>query len=301
MTKRTFFHLSLFLTSVLAVSAALQKSATAQAPAPAVAPSSSTAADTSTPTTLRFLAVDRGGNPVTDLQAQDLSVTVNGKPRKVVSLTSAVSAPVGIGLFFDISGSRREDQLISKEVQTTSKFLESIWHPDDVAFVIAFGEIPVTLANPTSDLQQIESALQKIPDATYRGSTAVYDALCSVHISPQQIARGENLFIVVSDFQDNSSHISADKMIQMLQGEKIRIFPLLRLEEDERRVNNTRHLGKIARKIAEKTGGDVLVVSSEKDLDNVLHRLHGELQGAYLLTYEPLPQEGKAEEQQIRT
>ena len=244
--------------------------------------------------------MDREGNPVTDLQAQDLSVLINKLPSKIVSLSPAASAPFGIGLFFDISGSRREDQLIAREVQATSKFLEAIWRPGDLGFAVAFGEIPVTLAEPTSDLQQIESALQKIPDATYRGSTAVYDALCSVHLSPRQIALGENLFIVVSDFQDNSSHISADKMIQMLRGEKIQIFPLLRIEEDERRVSS-RHLGEIARRVAEKTGGDVLTVSSEKDLESVFHRLHGELQGAYVLTYEPLPQEGKAEEQQVRT
>lgn len=265
------------------------------------APSATTTVDSTAATTLRFLAVDREGNPVTDLQAQDLSVLVNKHPRKIVSLSPAAFAPLGIGLFFDISGSRREDQLIGKEVQATSKFLESIWRPDDVGFAVAFGEISVTLAKPTNDLRQIETALQKIPDATYRGSTAVYDALCSVRISPQQIARGENLFIVVSDFEDNSSRISEDKMIQMLRGEKIQIFPLLRIEEDERRVNNTRHLGKIARKIAERTGGDVLAVSSEKDLESVFHRLHGELQGAYVLTYEPPPQEGKTEEQQIRT
>jgi VWFA-related protein len=245
--------------------------------------------------------VDRSGNPVTDLQTQDLSVTASGQPLKIVSLSSAASAPLGIGVFFDISGSRRLDKLIPLEVQATSKFLESIWRRENVGFVIAFGEVPVTLANPTGDLQQIESALQKIPDATYWGSTAVYDALCSVHISPRQMARGENVFIVVSDLEDNSSRISEDKMIQMLRVEKIRVFPLLRMEENERRANIVRHFGEIAQKVAKKTGGDVLAVSSEKDLETGFHRLHNELQGSYVLTYEPTHQVGNAEKKQVRT
>ena len=293
--------MDLLLSCFIAVSAALGEPSPTQVPTPQVAPSSSTASDTPTPTTLRFLAVDRGGNPVTDLQTQDLSVTVRGQPLKIVSLSSAASAPLGIGVFFDISGSRRSDKLIPLEVQATSKFLESIWHRESVGFVIAFGQVPVTLANPTGDLQQIESALQKIPDATYRGSTAVYDALCSVHISPRQMARGENVFIVVSDLEDNSSRISENKMIQMLRVEKIRVFPLLRVEEDERRANTARHFGGIAQKVAKKTGGAVLAVSNEKDLETVFHRLHNELQGSYVLTCEPPPKVGKAEKQQVRT
>lgn len=301
MQKLTLFHMKLLLSCLIAVSAALGEPSPAQEPAPGVAPSPPTAAETPTPNTLRFLAVDSGGNPLTDMHAQDLSVTVGGQPRKIVSLSSAASAPLGIGVFFDISGSRRLDKLIPLEVQATSKFLESVWRRDNVAFVIAFGEVPVTLASPTGDLHQIESALQKIPDSTYRGSTAVYDALSSVHISLRQMGRGENLFIVISDFEDNSSGISADKMIQVLQEEKIRVFPLLRMEDDERRPNIVRHLQGIAQKVARKTGGNVLAVSSEKDLDPAFHRLHNELQGAYVLTYEPPPQVGKAEKQQVRT
>jgi len=298
---RSFFPLIVPFGFLLVTCVANTEPTLSRQAAPAATPLSAAATDTAAPTTLRFLAVDHDGNPVTDLRAEELSVQVGKQSRKIVSLSPASTDPRTIGVFFDISGSRRADRLIPVEVQATAKFLASIWQRDDVGFVIAFGEIPVTLAKPTNDLQQIESALQKIPEATYRGSTALYDSLCAVGITGSQTGRGEKLFIVVGDFEDNSSHKSEQKMIETIRQEGVRIFPLLRLEDNERRVSNVRRLTKIAKDIAGESGGDVLTVSTEKDLDNVFRRLTNELRGAYRLTYEPSPHDSKPKERRVQT
>lgn len=298
---RSFYPLIALMGFLLASCVANTESALTQQAAPAATALSPAAVDQSPPTTLRFLAVDHDGNPITDLRAEELSVRVRKQPRKIVSLLSASADSRTIGVFFDISGSRRTDRLIPIEVQATAKFLASIWRQDDVGFVIAFGEIPVTLAIPTNDLQQIESALQKIPVATYRGSTALYDSLCAVGVTGSQTGRGEKLFIVVGDFEDNSSRKSEQKMMETIRREGVRIFPLLRLEVNDRRVSDVRRLTKIAKDVAGESGGDVLTVSTERDLDNVFRRLRNELQGAYRLTYEPSPQDRKPKDQQVQT
>jgi hypothetical protein len=116
-----------------------------------------------------------------------------------------------------------------------------------------------------------------------------------------QTGRGEKLFIVVGDFEDNSSRKSEQKMMETIRREGVRIFPLLRLEVNDRRVSDVRRLTKIAKDVAGESGGDVLTVSTEKDLDNVFRRLTNELQGAYRLTYEPSPEDSKPKDQQVQT
>ncbi|MGB8472782.1 MAG: VWA domain-containing protein [Candidatus Acidiferrum sp.] len=298
---RPVYLLNAFLAFLLVVCAARLVAFPAEQASPVVLAPSTATVDASAPGTLRFLAVNHDGSPITDLRPEEVSVRIDGQPRKIVSLSRANRAPLTIGLFFDFSGSRRSDRLIPNEVQSSASFLESIWQRDDVGFVIAFGEIPVTLAKPTNDLQVIESALRKIPGATYRGPTALYDALSSVRITGPKAGRGEKLFITVGDFEDNSSHKSADETIEALRDEGIRVFPLLRMENDVYSSRSRHHAKELAKKFAENTGGDILVVSHQKDLDSAFHRITSELRSAYRLTYEPLPKQGELRKVQIMT
>jgi VWFA-related protein len=236
---------------------------------------------------LRFLAVDHNGNPVTDLRAEDLSLRAGKQQQKILSLSPASSEPRTIGIFFDNSGSRRSDTLVPQEVQSISTFLESNWRPRDVGFVILFDDTPFTIAKATSDLSTILAALQKVPYVRRVGGTALYDALCSVTIAGPQTGRGEKLYIVVGDFEDNSSHRSEQKMLEAIRDEHIRIFPLLRLDESSPRVRDARHARQIASQVAERTGGDLLAVSKVADLDSAFRRLTSELQSSYRLTYAP--------------
>jgi VWFA-related protein len=281
---RTIYSLRMLLFLVLAGSSAFGQAPLAQdTSAP---PPEASRADPSPPSVLRFLALDRNGNPVTDLRAEDLSLRVGKQPQKILSLSPASSEPRTIGIFFDNSGSRRSDSLVPQEVQSISRFLESNWRPRDVGFVILFDDTPFAIAKATSDLSAILAALQKVPYVRRVGSTALYDALCSVTIAGPQTDRGEKLYIVVGDFEDNSSHRSDQKMLEVLREEHIRIFPLLRLDEDLR-ARDARHATQIARKVAERTGGDLLGVSKAADLDNAFRRLTSELQASYRLTYAP--------------
>jgi len=249
---------------------------------------------------LRFLAADSTGNPIADLRAEELALRVNNEPRKIVSLLPANDEPRTIGVFFDTSGSRRFDKVIIKEVQATAKFLGAIWHRGDGGFVVAFDDSPRTLAKPTTDLQHIQAALQTIPDEGARGGTALYDALCSIRFGPQAGGR-EKVFVIVSDFEDNSSRKSKEEMIRTLQKEGVRLFVLLRGFENDKRHDSFPHDQKLAKEVTEKTGGEVFVVTSQRELDAAFHRLIGELHGAYRLTYEPSMLGNTVQKQELQT
>ena len=249
---------------------------------------------------VRFLAVDHTGNPIDDLRAEEFSLRIDNGLRKIVSLSPANGEPRTIGLFFDISGSRRFDKVLFKEVQATAKFLESVWRPADGGFVIVFNDRPYTLAKPTTNLQELQAALQTIPMESYRGSTALNDALSSIRFGPQSLDR-EKVFVVVSDFQDNSSRKSKEEMIQTMQTDGVRVFILLRPLESETHRETLPHDKKIAKEVAEKTGGDVFVVTNQIELDAAFQRLIGELHGAYRLAYEPLPSAGNLRKLELKT
>lgn len=249
---------------------------------------------------LRFLAVDHDGYPVMRLQIAELSLRVNREPRKIFTLIPTDDEPRMFGIFFDTSGSSRFDKVFGTEVQAAGEFLESIWHPDDSGFVVAFADSPYALAKPTIDLTQIQVALKSIPMEPSHGATALYDSLCSIRFG-SQIREREKLFVVVSDFEDDASHVSLDKTIQTMQQEGVRIAVILRALGGDHRQDKAVRIKERAREVAEHTGGDVFVATNKVELDAAFHRLAGELRGAYRLTYEPLPSGPNPGKQELRT
>jgi len=261
--------------------------------------------------TLSFSAVDHDGGPVVGLQAEDLALQIDNAPRKIVSLLPTNAQPRIIGVFFDVSADRRGDRVVGEEAEATANFLNSVWHRGDGGFVVVFSDGPLTLAKPTTDLQPIQAALQKIPRWDVQGGTAVYDALCSIRFGPKVGGR-EKVFVVVTNFEDTSSHNSLEKMIQTMREEGVRVVVVLRpwepAEDDQhpafglRQEKVMQHFAEhAAEKAAKETGGSVFVVTSQKELDAAFQRLAGELQGAYRLTYEPLPSTEKPKKLELTT
>jgi VWFA-related protein len=244
--------------------------------------------------------VDQDGHPVKNLQTEELSLRVGNQPRQVLSLNATSEGSRTIGVFFDTSGSRHFDKLIAKEAQATSKFLDSIWNAYNDGFVVVFNDMAYTLAKPTLDLQQIQAALQAVPLEAPRGGTALYDALCSVRFGrpPGDI---ERVFLIVSDFDDNLSHISKEKTIRMMQEEGVRIVVLFPVSDDVRYEINPLQGRQTAMQVAELTGGDVFVVTKQENLATAFQRLEDELQGSYRLTYEPVPPMAKPIKQELKT
>ena len=153
--------------------------------------------------------MDKTGQPVTDLKADDLRIRVNKLERKVLSVSPAADAPKTVGIFFDDSGSRRSDTLLEREVQLTSDFLQSVWHRGDVGFLVVFNDRPTIIVKPTNDVRELVQG----------------DALASVTISGGQIGRGEKLYVVVSDFEDNASRRTRESMIKTVNETESARFP----------------------------------------------------------------------------
>ncbi len=66
---------------------------------------------------LDLIALDKDGRPVADLKPEELRLFENKGEVKIKSLSPAAREPLTIGLFFDVSGSRRADKYIEDETR----------------------------------------------------------------------------------------------------------------------------------------------------------------------------------------
>jgi VWFA-related protein len=249
-------------------------------------PSSST--DTPAPITVNFIALDKDGKPVTDLKPGDLHIYENKVEQKIESLSPAANDPLTIGFFFDISASRRADKHIEEETQLVSALLRAIWRDGDTAFLIAFNDRTHVDVQPTEKLEEMDKGLKLIPGEN-RSSTALYDALCSFRPGNLSAFPGRKVYVVFSDFEDNSSRNRFEDVLEVARQGKLSIFPVVLDGEfagssSKQSVKRSR---KAAQTIAEETGGEVLIPESGKQLPAVFQRLTTDLQADYRLTYTP--------------
>jgi len=237
-----------------------------------------------------LIALDKNGRPVTDLKPEELRLVENKVEQKTISLSPAAREPLTIGLFFDISGSRRADKSIDEETRLASEFLHSIWREGDTAFVVAFSNEMHVAAQPTQKLEDVDEGLRKIPQAAFWGPTALYDALCMV-LTPEKLAGipGRKVYVVFSDFEDNSSRNKAENVLDVARKGGVSIFPVILSEGfgggySKRIEKRSREQ---ALKIADESGGEVLIPESRKQLGQIFQRLTADLQSAYRITYLP--------------
>jgi VWFA-related protein len=239
---------------------------------------------------LDLIALDKNGRAVTDLKPEELRLFENKGELKIKSLSPAARERLTIGLFFDISGSRRADKSIDEETRLASEFLHSVWREGDTAFVLAFSNEMHVAAQPSQKLEDVDEGLRKIPQATFWGPTALYDALCLV-LKPEKLAGipGRKVYVVFSDFEDNSSRNKAENVLDVARKGGVSIFPVILSEGfsggySKRIEKRSREQ---ALKIADESGGEVPIPKSHKQLEQIFQRLTADLQSAYRIIYLP--------------
>jgi VWFA-related protein len=261
---------------------------------------------TPAPLTLNLIALDKDGKPVADLKPDELHFFGGNVEQKIQSLSPAASESLTIGVFFDISGSRRADSHIEEETRLVSALLRSIWHDGDTAFLISFNDQPFVETPPTLKWEEIDEGLKKIPGEN-RSSTSLYDALCFLRPEKLAATRGRKVYIVFSDFGDNSSRNRLENVLEVARQASLSIFPVV-LDRSFGRPSDKqseKRARKAAQTLAEETGGEVLIPESGTQLPAIFQRLTADLQAGYRLVYIPSstspPSNGKNGKMRIET
>src|SRR5205814_1106657 len=118
--------------------------------------------------------VDKQGNPVTGLTAEDFQIIENGKPQAVKFFAAGQPAdapPLHLGLLLDTSGSMAEDL---KDARTAAvKFVNALDHATDFTLVDFDTEVRVA----RFERDDYSRLVERVRARKAGGTTALYDAV----------------------------------------------------------------------------------------------------------------------------
>lgn len=230
--------------------------------------------------TVPFFADDGHGAPV-NLGKADLTIIDNKQPAKsVVAIQSAKSLPLRIGVLID--GSASLARLYERSVQESLAFLNQTLekHLDGKAFVITFNATVYGTEFMDRD------ALRKLKiDFVPGGGTALYDAVafaCMKRMKPDPAQPTLRVLVILSDGEDNQSHIRRDQTIAEAIKSGTIIFTVDTFHELPDQAG-----ARVLEGYAKETGGRASLLLKRKAFPEVFSEIEGEIENVNTVTYVP--------------
>ncbi|GAC1433521.1 MAG: hypothetical protein NVS1B11_16240 [Terriglobales bacterium] len=252
-------------------------------PSTSVPPADTTIRRTVNEVNVVFTATDRHGHYVNDLKKDDIRVVDDSKPAmEIRSFHRETDLPLQVGLLVDASNSVRDR--FKFEQESAIEFLSQTIRPRyDKAFVVGFDVTPEVTQDFTDNTEALSIGVRALRPG---GGTAMYDALyfaCRDKLLKQQ----QNLpvrraIILLSDGDDNQSHVTREEAIEMAQRAEVIVYTI------STNVTGTADRGdKVLQRIAEATGGRAFFPFQIRDVANAFAEIQDELRSQYALSYKP--------------
>jgi|HubBroStandDraft_6_1064221.scaffolds.fasta_scaffold07890_3 Ca-activated chloride channel family protein len=230
-----------------------------------------------------FTVTDRHGHYVRDLKKENFRVVDDNKPAmEIRSFHAEANLPLEVGLLVDASNSVRDR--FKFEQQAAVEFLNQTIRPKyDEAFVVGFDVTPEVTQDFTDNTEMLSVGVRSLRPG---GGTAMYDALyfaCrdklmkAKHSGPVRRA-----IILLSDGDDNQSHVTREEAIEMAQRAEVIIYTI------STNLTGAGHHGdKVLERIADATGGRAYVPFQITEVANAFAAIQEELRSQYALSYKP--------------
>ena len=210
---------------------------------------------------------------VTGLEKEHFRV-FEEKVEQKVSYFIQESAPISVGILFDISGSMKDN--IHTARNSVVRFLEA-GNADDEFFLVTFNQKTTLVQGFT---HQSSSIRNEISFNSPGGRTALYDA---VYLGLEQIKKGKNdkkALILITDGEDNSSRYSASEVRDFAKESDVQIYAI----GEEGKLGYGRSE---IQNIVGLTGGRAFFPNNFNELDYYIDLIHAELRNQYVLGYTP--------------
>ena len=255
-------------------------------------PDPNTAEETAAPTIFRtvnevnvvFTVTDKRGRYVKDLKKHDFKVLDDTRPAEEIrSFRSETDLPLQVGLLVDASNSVRDR--FKFEQESAIEFLNQTVRPKyDKAFVVGFDATPELTQDFTDNTEALSRGVRALRPG---GGTALYDAIYyasrdKLLKAPQQSGPVRRALIVLSDGEDNQSHVSREEAIEMAQRADAIVYTI------STNIIGSRGKGdKILERISVATGGRPFFPFQITDVANAFAEIQDELRSQYALSYKP--------------
>jgi VWFA-related protein len=230
-----------------------------------------------------FTVTDKHGKRVTDLKQADFRFVDDNKPAtEIRSFHAETNLPLQVGLLIDASNSVRDR--FKFEQESAIEFLnQTIRKGYDQAMVVGFDATPEVTQDFTDDTEKLGKGVRMLRPG---GGTALYDALygsCRDKLLKQpQSGPTRRAIILLSDGEDNLSHVTREEAIEMAQRANAIVYTI------STNVSGTKGSGdKILERIADATGGRAFFPFQIRDVSNAFTEIQDELRSQYDVSYKP--------------
>jgi Ca-activated chloride channel homolog len=230
-----------------------------------------------------FTVTDKKGRYITDLKRDDFRVIDDGRPAtEIRSFHRETNLPLQVGLLVDASNSVRDRFRFEQE--SAIEFLNQTVRPRyDKAFVVGFDATSEVTQDFTDNTEYLSKGVRALRPG---GGTAMYDAIyfaCRDKLGKQQQTSSvRRAVVVLSDGDDNQSHVSREEAIEMAQRADVIVYAI------STNVTGSRNAGdKILQRIADATGGRAFFPFQITDVANAFSEIQDELRSQYALSYKP--------------
>ncbi len=230
-----------------------------------------------------FIATDKHGKFVRDLNQSDFSILDDHKPpQSILNFRRETDLPLHLGLLIDVSGSVHSRFDFEQTAAIT--FLQhSLRAGFDKAFVVGFNKQSQMAQDFTDNVQLLSAGIHRLQDG---GGTALYDAIyraCKdkfLKDRPEHPAR--KAIIVVSDGEDNQSEFTRAQAIEMAQRAEVIIYAIS--TDDSGLVLRG---DRVLEQLAAATGGRAFFPFKMKDITHSYAAIEDELRSQYVVSYKP--------------
>ena len=238
---------------------------------------------------------DKHNAVVTNLQKEDFKVYEDGVEQKIAFFSKDMTDPITLAMMVDTSGS--EYNMLNSEKATASRFLRDILKKDDLASVLSFDSNVNLLADFTDSQDILQSAIDKAtinvpvamgPTSLNLPGTVLYDAIVQVCTGQLPSEAGRKALIITTDAEDEGSTNSLKNAVEAAQHANAVIHMLLIVDRGGFFARGALYSGSmVAREMAEQTGGRVISIRSDNDLDKAFDEISEELRSQYIVAYYP--------------
>ena len=230
---------------------------------------------------LPLIAVDRHGQPITDLKPESLLV-VDEKAQvpSGVKLIHGSSLQLRLGILIDTSNSQRNNDLYNASIAGVKDFVNKIMRDEGDR---VFFELFSTMAEATPLLSKHQLSGVSFP-LQVGGATVLYDAMalaCTDRMGkPDWRTPTRQVIVLLSDGDDNQSHITRAKAEAFPVSSGVVVFAIS--------TNNTGRDVKgdaVLEKFAKVTGGTAYSGLRQRDIPKVFDQIRQQVESMYYLTY----------------
>jgi VWFA-related protein len=232
---------------------------------------------------LVFTVMDKHGHYVKDMTRQDFSVLDNNRAdNRIQSFQNETDLPLQVGLLIDASNSIRER--FKFEQESAVEFLNAIIRQKyDKAFVIGFDVAPDVTQDFTDDTELLSKGVRMLRPG---GGTALFDAIyyaCRDKLLKEpQTGPVRRAIILLTDGDDNQSHVTREEAIEMAQRAEVSIYTI-----STNLTNSGGQGDKVLERIADATGGRAYKPFQLTDVADAFGKIQEELRSQYAISYRP--------------